>query len=246
MIDPRSQQRRKARSRTLVIILAAIALTGALAAGAWYYVTGWRPDDSTYPMQGIDVSQEQGRIAWQALPAQGVDFAYIRASEGDSKPDTAFAANWADAGKAGIRRGAYHVFTLCAPGRNQANAFIRAARPDPESLPPAVTLRFLDDCTARPDLVGFHAEMEAFLDAVEAHFGAQAILMLDEDFDSFYGVSAGIDRPLWLSADLSMPEYGSRPWTIWRANSFFRLDGIDGATNWNVLRGQSGSGRETS
>src|SRR4051794_5467055 len=79
---------------------------------AWTLAAAWHPSDSLYPLQGIDISHHQGAIDWARLPGQGVDFAYIKASEGGDHRDPAFAANWAGARKAGIRRGAYHFFTL--------------------------------------------------------------------------------------------------------------------------------------
>jgi len=104
--------------------IAAIAGLGWLSARA--YAPHWHPSDDLYPHQGIDVSHYQGRIDWRALPAQGVDFAYIKASEGGDLRDDAFAANWAGAERAGIARGAYHFFTLCRPGADQAANFIAA------------------------------------------------------------------------------------------------------------------------
>src|SRR6185295_7868151 len=98
-----------------------------------FYAPYWHPSDGLYPRQGIDVSHYQGRIDWAALPAQGVDFAYIKASEGGDLRDDAFQANWAGARRAGIARGAYHYFTLCRPGAAQAANFIAAAPADPDA-----------------------------------------------------------------------------------------------------------------
>ena len=86
---------------------------------------GWRPSERKYPYQGIDISHHQGHIAWAKLPRQGVDFAYIKATEGSDHVDRRFSRNWHASHRAGIHRGAYHFFRLCGSGRAQAANFVR-------------------------------------------------------------------------------------------------------------------------
>jgi lysozyme len=62
-------------------------------------------------------------IHWEILRHQGVDFAYIKASEGGDFRDKKFTANWDAAAHAGIRRGAYHFFTLCRLGAEKRLTF---------------------------------------------------------------------------------------------------------------------------
>src|SRR5438128_304537 len=83
----------------------------ALAGYAVLSSKAWHPSDARYPEQGIDVSHHQGAIDWAVLPAQGVDFAYIKATEGGDHVDRLFARNWQAAADAGMKRGAYHFFT---------------------------------------------------------------------------------------------------------------------------------------
>ena len=214
---------------------AGAVLLVALAA-AWIVAPRWHPSDSAYPRQGIDVSHHQGAIDWTLLAAQGVDFAYIKATEGGDHRDRLFAANWAAARGAGIARGAYHFFTLCRPGAEQAANFIAAVPNDPDALPPAVDLEYLGNCAGRPGVEGFHAELAAFIRAVEAHYGKPVLLYLTEEFDETYRVSERVRRPLWLRSLVLEPGFGARPWTIWQVSNFRRLDGIEGRVDWNVMR----------
>ena len=55
------------------------------------------PDPEQYPVRGVDVSYYQGTIDWQVLAQQGVDFAFIKATEGSDHNDTQFVQNWEDA-----------------------------------------------------------------------------------------------------------------------------------------------------
>src|SRR5687767_1386258 len=128
----------------------AFVLTAALVAGLCLYSRGWHPSDSEFPVQGIDVSHHQGRIQWPLLKSQGVDFVYIKASEGGDFRDPMFAANLKGAADSDIRRGAYHFFTLCRPGAVQAGNFISVVGKASDLLPPAVDLEFGGNCAARP------------------------------------------------------------------------------------------------
>src|SRR6188508_74828 len=60
--------------------------------------------------KGIDVSKWQGTINWPAVKQGGVQFAFIRLSDGANYKDPKFATNWAGAKSAGIIRGVYQFF----------------------------------------------------------------------------------------------------------------------------------------
>ena len=213
--------------------LAALLLSGV---AAFTFASAWHPSDTAYPRQGIDVSHHQGRIAWAELPAQGVDFAYIKATEGGDHQDSAFADNWAGARNAGIARGAYHFFTLCRPGADQAANFIATVPLEPDALPPAVDLEFLGNCSRQVTREDFHRELATFLQAVEAHYRQPALLYLTREFDEAYDVSARLPQPLWLRRIVFEPDFGARPWQVWQVSNFRRLRGIDGRVDWNVSR----------
>ena len=100
------------RGRRLVLLGALLTTFSSAGLALWLYALHWHPSDAAWPGQGIDVSHHQGPIDWTALPVQGVDFAYIKATEGGDHRDTRFAENWRASRAAGVRRGAYHFFTL--------------------------------------------------------------------------------------------------------------------------------------
>ncbi len=65
---------------------------------------------ASYPVHGIDISRWQGVVDWPAARANGVGFAYLKATEGGDTLDPLFRTNWAAAARAGVPRGAYHYF----------------------------------------------------------------------------------------------------------------------------------------
>ncbi|PKM60927.1 MAG: hypothetical protein CVU97_07550, partial [Firmicutes bacterium HGW-Firmicutes-21] len=70
-------------------------------------------------MNGIDVSKWQGKIDWKRVKNSGIDFAFIKASQGGSiaasaiSPftDSCFKSNITEAAAAGISCGVYHYLT---------------------------------------------------------------------------------------------------------------------------------------
>jgi GH25 family lysozyme M1 (1,4-beta-N-acetylmuramidase) len=65
------------------------------------------PQD-TSGVQGIDVSHHQGSINWGSVKSSGIEFAWIKATEGTDYKDPQFNANYLGAHNAGVIRGAYH------------------------------------------------------------------------------------------------------------------------------------------
>jgi lysozyme len=215
---------------------AALALVVGFAFLLRHAASAWHPSERRFPVQGIDVSHHQGTIAWAKLPSQGVRFAWIKASEGGDGRDPLFARNWQESARAGVRRGAYHFFTLCRSGADQAANFIAAVPVDRSALRPAVDLEYLGNCAVRPAPARVRAELAGFLARVEPHYGRRAILYVTAEFDRAYGIGAAFDRPVWLRSLVRRPRYGTRRWTLWQVSNFRRLDGIAGRVDWNVAR----------
>lgn len=219
--------------------LALLTLMMAIIAGlGWRGFVHWAPSRDTYPTQGVDVSHLQGEVDWKAAQSAGVDFAYVKASEGSNMRDDRFAANWAGTAEAGIRRGAYHFFSLCRPGRDQATNFIAMVPREADALPPAIALEFEGNCAGRPSRDALMADIAHFIRMVEAHSEKPILLYMAREFEDVYNVSEAIDRPLWLRRTGLAPNYGAHPWVMWQANPRRRVDGIAGPVDWNVVRAQ--------
>jgi lysozyme len=219
--------------KQFLFALVALAIAAVLL---WTFATRWTPSRTTYPLQGVDISADQGEIDWRKVRADGTDFAYIKASEGADIRDSRFAENWQAAREAGLRRGATHSFTLCRLARDQATNFIATVPREANMLPAALNLQFEDSCTARPDRKVLLTEIALFIEMVEAHTGKAMIIHMTKDFEDTYQISRAVDRSLWLRRMFLAPNYGSHPWVIWQASNRKRIDGIAGPVNWNVVQ----------
>src|SRR5262245_23448045 len=114
-------------------------------------------------IRGIDVSHHQGVVDWRKVARSDVAFAILKATEGGDYVDDTFARNLAGAAASGLVVGAYHFFTFCRPGAEQAANFLRAVPRDRPMLPPVVDIEFGGNCTARPAVADLRRELTAFL-----------------------------------------------------------------------------------
>ncbi|MEI9926622.1 MAG: GH25 family lysozyme [Sphingomonas sp.] len=217
-------------------ISAGIALAlGLVAVCGWLFAVNWQPAVKDFPKQGIDVAAAQGAINWWAVKADGVSFAYARATIGAAERDARFAENWRALFETGIPRGAIHVFSLCQLAADQAGNFVATVPRSPDQLSLAVELDFAPDCAARPARDVVIGEIGRFLTAVETHTGKPALLKISRAFEAYYRISESIPRPLWSVQPFFPPGYFDKPWSMWQASSFRRIEGVGGAVGWDVI-----------
>lgn len=224
------------RKRRVFLGLAFVVL--ALAAGSFFWPRAFSPDRTRFPVRGIDASHHQGRIDWRRVTADDVAFAIIKATEGGDHVDDAFAGNLSEARAAGLAVGAYHFFTFCRPGADQAKNFISVVPRTGPLLPPVVDIEFHGNCLRRPSPDELNAELLAFLGPVEAAFGKPAIIYLTDDAAQMYSAHI-VERRRWLRSLETPPKEDD--WIYWQYLDTGHVDGIDGNVDLNVLKG----GRET-
>ena len=71
------------RRRPIVVAIAAGIVVAGLAAVFWFvFVPNWRPPLADGERYGVDVSAHQGEIEWKQVAEDGIQFAYIKATEG--------------------------------------------------------------------------------------------------------------------------------------------------------------------
>lgn len=233
---PAPRRRRAVRITPLRLMIAA-ALTGGLAlGGAVLFARHWTPSHSRYPVQGLTASAQSGAINWRMARAAGTDFAYLVATSGARGRDPAFDDYLAGARSEGLRYGAVHRYSLCDRPYDQATSFIATVPRDAAMLPPAVQLDLWDDCAARPNRDTLLADLNIFLNQIETHSAKPALIRVSHDFEARYDVASGINRTLWLEGTFFPPDYATRRWVMWTASTWRRVNGIDGAIEWDVVQ----------
>lgn len=218
--------------------LTAFALGAMVLAALAAMFGGWWTPWATRDIQGVDVSWHQGAIDWRALAASDIAFAYIKATEGGDHVDPRFAFNWNDAGAAGLYRGAYHFFTLCQPGARQATNFIAVVPRAAGALPPALDLEHMGPCREGPTMPDVIAEARAFLDRVEAHYGARPIIYTTREFHDTHLRQLQGER-FWIRSLASPPAFRKDDWIIWQHHNRGHRRGVEGPLDLNAFRGDA-------
>ncbi len=239
----RVARRGSGRGRWVVAVLAVLAVLGG-AVGLWWTGTlhANNPSAERFPVRGVDVSRYQGVIDWPVLAGQGIEFAFLKATEGSATVDPRFAANLADATGSGLRVGAYHFFSFESPGATQADNVIRTVPDGTELLPVAVDVEFYGDFWLHPAPVeDVRRELGELVDRLTRHYGRAPIIYTTGEAYNRYVAGAFDDVDIWIRDVWREPSLADgRAWTFWQFSDRHRLGGYAGEEQFidlNVFAG---------
>lgn len=199
------------------------------------------PIPANYSVHGIDVSRYQEIINWDMVKAMNVggvqiDFAFIKATEGNGNTDSQFPRNWRKAKEAKMIRGAYHFFIASKDGTAQAKNFISTVKLQTGDLPPVLDVEQING-TNKTIL---QQRVKAWLYAVELAYGVKPIIYTNADFYKEYLNGEFEDYPLWVAHYLRPNEPRiSRTWQFWQHSERGKVNGITANVDFNVFNGDS-------
>lgn len=195
------------------------------------------PSMSDYPVRGVDVSYYQGNVDWETIAAQGITFAFIKATEGTDYVDSQFAQNWETAQLDGLYVGAYHFYRFEDSGADQAELFLRTVSPTENMLPPVIDVELYDTAEALPDAKSVRENLREMCEVLEAYYGVTPILYCSQTAYWRYVWPMARDYYIWRSNYAYKP-YGR--WTFWQYTDSGTLEGYDGdqqCVDLNVFNG---------
>lgn len=226
--------------RRILYIVPLLAAIGAFL--TWSYDLGyWRfnyPGHSKYPVRGIDISHHQGTIEWDKIKKQRVHFVYMKATEGGDYKDPEFDRNWRESASAGLARGAYHFFSFCKSGGEQARNFLATVPVDMNALPPVIDLEIGGNCKNKPEKAVIVRELLYFMGRVEETHGIALIIYATHDSYNEYLKGLSDNKNIWIRDIFKRPSLpDGRRWTLWQYANNGRIDGISGRVDLNVFNG---------
>jgi lysozyme len=196
-------------------------------------------------IKGIDISSHQDRVDWSRVKADGIAFAYIKATEGVGYVDPKLSAFAAGAQAARIPHGFYHFArpdtrsgnttqTVTGDAQAEADAFLSVAFPKRGQLLPVLDLEV--GGLAPRLLVQW---VKAWLERVSSRSGMAPILYTYPSFWSQMGNTTqfGSSR-LWIASyGVASPQLpaGWKSYTIWQYTSSGTVPGISGAVDLDRL-----------
>lgn len=202
---------------------------------------------------GIDISHNNaGPIVWDSLfvmtdqrgrtvrdpfkakDIKPVSFVFIKATEGATHRDPDFSDNWKEAGKAGLRRGAYHFFRSSKDGEVQARNFIRTVGDLRfRDLPPVLDIETMHPGCTRQLL---NKRAMQWLETVEKHYGKKPIVYASSSFitDNLSEDISG-NYPIWV-AHYSKDRPSRERWTWWQVTDRAVVMGVPGRVDLSVTK----------
>ncbi|MBD2539415.1 glycoside hydrolase family 25 protein [Coleofasciculus sp. FACHB-SPT36] len=208
--------------------------------------------NSNASVLGIDVSNHNPPVNWQAVKNANISFALAKATEGATFKDKTFATNWSGMKAAGIMRGAYHFFRPQKTAEEQVDNFLQVVKNVLEAgdLPPVL------DVEPWPEEVGEAWKNLAFaerinrvkiwLKKVEDATGEKPIIYTSPSFWREYmrDTQEFTDHPLWLAHYTSKPQpnvpannWGGNGYTIWQHTESGTVAGVRGPVDRNRFNG---------
>jgi MYXO-CTERM domain-containing protein len=182
-------------------------------------------------ISGMDVSSYEDSVDWATAHRAGIEFAFIRASDGTQYPDPKFAGYWAGARAAGVIRGAYQFFRPAEDPIAQADLLLQAMGPlQPGDLPPVLDVEVSGGQTQAQ----VRAAIRAWADHVAAAIGREPIIYAG--LYSWADLTGGADftsSPLWVAqyTSAACPDIPT-PWTawaFWQDTSTGSVEGVPGS-----------------
>lgn len=241
----------KSIKKRITIAAAAVCLLGLAALAAVLLIRSgvYLPNAAkaeNYEVMGVDVSHYQGDIDWETLSGEGIDFAFIKASEGSTYVDPRYDYNAREAAKTGLKIGAYHFFSFDSPGGTQAENFISCVGSDDGMLPPTVDLEPYGKYRYRlPPKDEIKPELDSLLIALEEHYGKKPIIYTTSRAYKKYLAGGYEEYDIWIRSVFISPKLpDSREWRFWQYSDRGSLQGYSGEERFIDLNVFNGSREE--
>lgn len=172
-----------------------------------YFMYSKADPDDPYPVKGVDVSVYQKEIDWQGLEDEGIEFAFIKATEGTTFVDKHFEYNWKKAHKTRMKVGAYHFLTYTSAGETQAQNFIETVDKKWGMMPPVVDVEFYGDyLNHHPKKEEMYAILDVVLKKLEEEYDRTPIIYTNWNIYKKYISGRYDEYPIWISSPDRIPE----------------------------------------
>jgi lysozyme len=193
---------------------------------------------------GMDVSHWQTNMNWDTSKAAGIEFAFIKATEGNSILDAYYARNWYDSKRVGIPRGAYHFYDYRVNPVTQACWLLEKTQLDAGELGYVLDVEELkvkkNGVTVKIKTpITYAQDLKIFCDTVQGE-NLPIIIYTAYSWWRDHGLEAALwarQCPLWIAnynnvAPIVPLPWGPDSWTFWQFTDrgIGKLYGTDGVT----------------
>ncbi|WP_240434629.1 GH25 family lysozyme [Streptomyces sp. YIM 130001] len=194
---------------------------------------------------GIDISHYQGSINWSSVRGAGIEFAWMKATEGTTYKDPTFSRNYTGAYNAKVIRGAYHFARPdSSGGAAQANFFADnggAWSRDDLTLPGVLDIE--GTCYGKSQSA-MRSWILDFYNTYKSRTGRDVVIYTSPSWwstctGSWNGMAS--KSPLWVahwtSAGSPTVPGGFPAWTVWQYTATGSVSGISGDVDRDRFNG---------
>ncbi|MDE5774309.1 MAG: hypothetical protein K2H86_07615 [Muribaculaceae bacterium] len=228
-----SIQRVKDTRVTIAFLIVSLALVCAAIWAYHSFITS-PPfvDPDRYPIRGIDISRHNGMMNLDAAAADGIDFVFIKASEGTTLRDPNFRINYDKASHAGLKIGAYHFFKFDQEGIPQAKNFLNAIGDHHLDLHPVIDFEKAYNHTGDdPEII--KQRLIDMADYLNLSGYSVIVYTNKESYEMVRDALPGTS--LWICSFNRIPI--DAEWTFWQYDHHGRVAGIRGDVDLNAFVG---------
>lgn len=219
--------RKKRIGIVLCVIVVCALMTGMILTKKWQ-INLWTA--SKYEVQGIDVSHYQGTIDWAQIQDQGIDFAFIKATEGSGYVDECFYDNWRAAAQTDLMAGAYHFFSFDSDASAQAALFIDTVGNLSGKIAPVIDIEFYGDKWKEPpEKEAVTEQLEEMLLILEEYYHVKPVIYTTYSVYYRYIKGGFKEYPLWIRNVYFTPDWHMKgEWTFWQYTDTAVMNGYAG------------------
>lgn len=199
---------------------------------------------------GIDVSYWDGDIDWKSVKDFGIDFVFMKATEGDFYKDPTYKDRLVQINAVQIPSSAYHFFRANTDPIVQAELYLEVVKSSNADLPPILDIEFNDGRTKEEIMAG----AKIWLDIVEQGLGQKPIIYSPANFlKEYFSDQSGYppvwaeEYHLWYAQYLqtfvegmdpqSLPDGWEENWDFWQYTDGGSVPGINSTVDMNVFNG---------
>lgn len=226
------------RTKDIITTIVFVIVAAMLVFACWWAWNQFKHtppyvDEEKYPIRGIDVSAHNGEIDFKKVKNAGMEFVFIKATEGATFKDKKFEQNYRQAVEAGLMTGAYHFFRYDVDGIEQAKNLCKSVADKPIPLGVAIDVENHGNPSGINPLL-IRERLSAMVDYLILK-GYKILFYSNKDgyydhlFEAFHGF------PLWICSFSEHPI--NAEWTFWQFNHKGRVAGISGNVDINAFGG---------
>ena len=186
-------------------------------------------------IQGIDVSHHNGAIDWKTIATKdGMEFVFIKATEGATVVDRMFAKNRSGAKADGLMVGAYHFLTTSTDAESQFKNFQNVVKKEEIDLIPVLDAERMTKghSMSASDYV---RHVRTWVDLCKDQYGKSPILYCSQDHYRKYFKGHFKDCMFWCGdVDASWAYVNGESWIIWQ-KTIRKLHGSASKLDVNVI-----------